>query len=375
MARYIPHLSVRVFTVLVCVSLPMLVVAAALVLGVGQAQLRDLSGTQLTQVAEHVAAGIDAYMFRRILDVGVLAKVPALHEVAAASTAPMDSTRVQETERAWESGRVATAQKLGLLDSPASRYLRDITENDSIYREIFVTDREGRLVATSNVTTDYYQGDEPWWRESFDDGIRGRVSVGDVTWDESAKAYVIEFAMPVIRPGDTHVAGILKVVADAREMLAPAAGLQIGSTGEAWLLRADGSVVYSRRAMGPRVVFFGQDLLRPRLEAYKKGGLTLPMTLSARDADGRGHVVAVAASQLGLSYSHLDWLVVMTQAEDEVFAPVTAQFWRLLGVFGLVTALVLVVTVWFSMRLAAPTIPDGMHLSEHPAIERIADAE
>ncbi|MDO8834317.1 MAG: cache domain-containing protein [Vicinamibacterales bacterium] len=375
MSRHVPHLNVRVFTVLVFVSLPLMAVAAALVLGVGQAQLRDSYGLQLTQVAEHIAAGIDTYMYRRILDVGVLAKVPGIHDVAAASTAPLDPDKVRAIEKEWDSARVATAQRLGVLDSPVAAYLRDITEHDRIYREIFVTDRAGRLVATSNVTTDYYQADEAWWQEAFDDGVRGRVSVGDVGWDESAKAFVIEIGMPITLSADSQFVGILKVMADAREMLAPATGLQLGTTGEAWILRTDGSVVYSRRASSPKLQFFAVDLLRPRLEAYKAGTLQLPLTLRAGDSDGRGHVVAVVASQLGLSYSKLDWIVAMTQAEDEVFAPVRAQFWRLIGVFGLVAALVMAVTAWFSVRLSQPPIEPGLHLSEHPAVARIEDTD
>ncbi len=374
MSRHVPHLNIRVFTVLVFVSLPLLAVAAALVLGVGQAQLRDSYGLQLTQISEHIAAQIDAYLFRRILDVGVLAKDPALHDLAAASVAPLDAEKVKQVERDWEAARVATAQRLGVLDNPVARYLRSITENDRIYREIFVTDREGRLLATSNPTTDYFQADEPWWQEAFDDGVRGRVSVGDVAWDESARAHVITIGMPVTTAADSRLVGIVKVVADAREMLAPAAGIKLGTTGEAWLLRAgDGSVVYSQRPITDKTAFFAIDLLRPRLEAYKKGTLQLPLTLSARDSDGRGHVVAVAASQLGLSYPKLDWLVAMTQGEDEVFAPVRAQFWRLLGVFGLVAAMVMAITAWFSLKLSQPPIEPGMHLSEHPAVPRITD--
>lgn len=373
MSRHVPHVNVRVFTVLVFVSLPLLAVAAALVLGVGQSQLRDSYGTQLTQVAEHIAAGIDAYMFRRILDVGVLAKVPALQDTAAASTAPVDAAKIAALELEWRTSSAGVAQRLGLLDNAAGRYLQNVTRDDRIYREIFVTDRAGRLVATSSPTSDYFQGDEPWWTAAIDDGVRGRVWVGDVVWDESAKAFVIEIAMPIAAAADDRLVGVLKVKTDAREMLAPAAGLQLGTTGEAWLLRADGTIVYSRRILAPKAQFFGLELLRPRLEAYKAGTLQLPTTLSARDSDGRNQVIAVAASQLGLSYANLNWLVLMTQSEDEVFAPVRAQFWRLLGVFGLIAALVMAVTAWFSLRLSHPTIEPGMHISEHPEVTRIDD--
>ncbi len=373
MSRHVPHLNVRVFTVLVFVSLPMLAVAAALVLGVGQAQLRASYGAQLTQVAEQISAGIDAYLFRRILDVNIMAKVPALQDAAAASAAPPDTAKIAALELEWRTSSAGVARRLGLLDNAAGRYLQNVTRDDRIYREIFVTDREGRLVATSNPTTDYFQADEDWWKAAYDDGNRGRAWVGDVAWDDSAKAFTITIAMPVHQTVEGRLVGILKVVADAREMLAPAAGLQFGTTGEAWLMRADGSIVYSRRVLAPKAQFFAIELLRPHIDAYRTGAERLPLTLSARDSEGKGQVIAVSASQLGLSYPDLNWLVAITQAEEEVFAPVRAQFWRLLGVFGLVAALVMAVTAWFSLRLSVPTIEPSLHISDHPAVSHIGD--
>ena len=50
MAHHLPHINVRVFTVLVLVSLPLYALAAVMVLGTGQAQLRDAFGLQLTEM-------------------------------------------------------------------------------------------------------------------------------------------------------------------------------------------------------------------------------------------------------------------------------------------------------------------------------------
>ena len=44
MARHLPHINLRVFIVLVLVSLPLYALAAVMVLGTGQAQLRDAFG-------------------------------------------------------------------------------------------------------------------------------------------------------------------------------------------------------------------------------------------------------------------------------------------------------------------------------------------
>ena len=243
--------------------------------------------------------------------------------------------------------------------------------NDQVYREIIVTDREGRLVAASSATSDYIQSDETWWKEAFNDGTRGLVSVSDVLWDESTKSHAIEIAVPVTeRPGERLV-GVLKVVADARELLAVAAGVKSSTSGEAFLIREDGTIVFSQRGVGGQAQFFAADLFRERMKSYKAGDPQFRIDFSARDQGGRSYLVGVAPCQLGASYPHLAWLVAVTQAEDDLFAPARAQMWRLLAVFGLIAVFVLAIAVWFSLRLAAPAVGKDTHITEHPEVPRI----
>jgi len=374
MSHHLPHINIRVFTVLVFVSLPLYGLAAVMVLGTGQAQLRDVFALQLTETAQQTAAAIDSYVFRRMIDVSILARVPDVRAAASAgSKVPVDATKARELDTAWTSQPAATAARLGILDNAASQFLRDIVESDRIYREILVTDREGRIVAASGTSSDYLQNDEAWWREAFHDGVRGRVSVSDVQWDDSSKTYALEIAVPVReRPGERLV-GVLKVIADMRELLAVAAGVRSGPLGEAVVIREDGSIVFSERSVGAKVPFFAADLLREKMKGYKAGDPQYRVDFTARGAGGRSYLVGVAPSQLGASYPHLSWMVAVTRAEDDLFAPVQAQLWRLLGGFGLVAAAVLAIAAWFSVRLAAPPIGKDMHISEHPEVPRIEE--
>ena len=89
--------------------------------------------------------------------------------------------------------------------------------------------RAGRLVAASNVTSDYLQADDAWWSEAFDNG-RGRIAVGDVNRDESAGVYAFEIAVPVSSEQSKEIDGVMKIVADSREMLAGIGGAEFGST-------------------------------------------------------------------------------------------------------------------------------------------------
>ncbi len=374
MARHLPHINVRVFTVLVFVSLPLYALAAVMVLGTGQAQLRDAFGLQLTDTAQQAAATVDSYVFRRIIDVSILARVPDVQSAAAAGNrTPLDVARAREIDTLWVAQPGETAARLGLLETPASEFLRDIVSNDQAYREIVVTDRDGRVVAASNATSDYIQSDETWWKEAFSDGTRGRVSVSDVLWDESAKSHAIEITVPVTeRPGERLV-GVLKVVADARELLAVAGGVRSSTSGEVFLIREDGSIVFSQRGIGGQAKFFAAELFRERMKGFRAGDPQSRIDFSARDQNGRSYLVGIAPSQLGSSYPHLAWMLAVTQAEDELFAPARAQMWRMLGVFGLIAAAVLAIAVWFSLRLAAPPVGKDTHITEHPEVPRIEE--
>jgi hypothetical protein len=292
---------------------------------------------------------------------------------AAGNLSKLDAAQTRALDEAWASNPSAAAAKLGLLDNPASRFLRDIVENDRVYREIVVTDREGRLVAASNPTSDYFQGDEAWWKEAVDDGVRGRAVVSDVQWDESTRTHALGIAVPIAeRPGERFV-GILKVVADVRELLAVAAGVKTGGSGEATLIRADGTLVFDQKAGGNRIPFFAADLLRERLANYQPGDPQFRVDFTASDKSGRSFLVGVAPSQLVSSYPHLTWLVAVTQAEGDLIAPVRAQLWRLFAAFGVVAGVVLAVAIWFSVRLAAPPIAPDMHITEHPEVPRIEE--
>jgi hypothetical protein len=362
--------------VILLVAIPVLIAGAAIVINIGQARAREAQTVRLTQVAEYTAAAVDAYVFRRILDAAVLGGVPDIQRAAdAGNSQPFDAGRTADADRIWQADPAASAERQGILAVSASKFLADLVRNDSVYREVLVTDRHGRLVAASNVTTDYSQGDEDWWTRAFDDG-RGRISVSDVRRDESAGVYAFEIAVPVHRPGGQELAGVMKVVADSREMLAGIAGLELGTTSEAMLVRPDGSIVFSRRPYSEGDRFFGAGLLRERLaERNDTAGPLDTMTIEARTADGTPRIVALAPSQLAKSYPELPWMVALSIDRDELAAPFRSLVLYLVLVFALTGIAVLATALWASLRLATPPIDPAydMHLVEHPPVPRMGE--
>lgn len=376
MTAHVPRFNRRVLTVFLLVGLPILALGVGIVLAIGQVRLRDTFGQHLEQVARQTAAAVDAYVYRRILDVSLLARTPEVRrEAAAGSVRPLQMAVVEQIDRAWRAAEGPPPEQAALLDNAAARYLADITSHDLIYREILLTDRYGRLVAASGPTTDYYQADEDWWQAAYDDGRRGRVSVTDVRWDESARVFAVEIAVPVQEPGGEGLAGVLKVVSDSREMLAIVGGLQLGATGEAMLLRDNGSIVFSRQPVEPNARFFATEPFLERVELMRAGDPDAGAYFRATTRGASARLVGVAASQLVRSFPNLTWYVAVTQAEDELLAPVRALGWYLLLALGLTAIAVLAFALWFSMRLAAPPVDVDMHLVEHPPVLHVGEAE
>jgi len=370
------HMNARVLTVFALVSLPLLGLVIIVTLGIGQARLRNAFGMQLSQVAEQTVSAVDAYLFHRFIDVSLMGRTPIVRAASArASAERFDAGRVREIDRQWQQSGGKSPEVAAVIGNPTAQFLRDQVQHDSIYREILLTDRYGRLVAASSATTDYDQSDEDWWLDAAAAGPGGRVTVTDVRWDDSARVFALEIAVPVPTPSGDELAGVLKVVADIREMLAFVLSARIGVTGEATLVRPDGSIVFSQRPRQADAQFFAATLLRERLLAVDAGAPIYNLAFTASDDQGARYVIGVAPSQLGMSYPNLSWLVAVSQADAELFAPVRAQAISLLIVIAIATMVVLVFALWFSMRLAAPPLDIDMKLVEHPPVARIADEE
>lgn len=352
MAHRFPRINQTVLTAFLVVSLPGLVGGVLLALLVGQSQMRQFYGRHLALIAEQSAAVVDAYIYRKILDISVLGRTPQLRASAAVP------------------GRAPSAT---LFDNPSSAFLADVVRQDQVYRELILTNREGWLVAASRRMADIDRSDEDWWEASAGDGTAGRVFVTDVRWDDAVDSLVLEVAVPVPPPGDESFSGVLKAVVDARELLAAVAGLRPGETGQATLVRNNGSIVFSRTTLDANARFFASDALRKRLAAAGPGQGDERFMLEAEGADGAAYVIGVAPSQLRRSYPNLSWYVAVSQAEHELLAPMRTIGTLLALVAGATLLLVFAVAFWFSMRLAAPPMDVDMALVRHARVVRMPD--
>lgn len=105
-----------------------------------------------------------------------------------------------------------------VLKRELSEYLRSKKdETAGIVTEIFVMDAKGLNVGQSDVTSDYWQGDEAKWKETFLKGADA-VHVSDVEQDESTQAFQSQVSIPVVDPASGQVIGAVTVGVNVEQL-------------------------------------------------------------------------------------------------------------------------------------------------------------
>ena len=70
---------------------------------------------------------------------------------------------------------------------------------DGLYTAILVMDDKGLLVGSSDITPDYWQGDEAKWQKTYMVGP-GAIHIGDVVTENAAAKFQTEVSLPVVDP-------------------------------------------------------------------------------------------------------------------------------------------------------------------------------
>ncbi|MEZ5666312.1 MAG: hypothetical protein R3F55_02555 [Alphaproteobacteria bacterium] len=101
----------------------------------------------------------------------------------------------------WRAEREAGEQPLisAVLSNPASSYLTRVqAQSIGLYSEIFIMDDHGLNVGQSNVSSDFWQGDEAKWQETFARGA-GSVFVDEPEFRDDIGVWVVQVNVSVDR--------------------------------------------------------------------------------------------------------------------------------------------------------------------------------
>jgi len=107
---------------------------------------------------------------------------------------------IKEMDEKWKNTPGIADFMKPLMDSGCAPNLKQIQNMNPFYAEIFVMDNQGANVCQTDKTSDYWQGDEAKFQNSFNGG-KGAIFVDDIEFDDSTQAYISQVSVPVMDGG------------------------------------------------------------------------------------------------------------------------------------------------------------------------------
>ncbi len=130
-----------------------------------------------------------------------IGKDPVIIEAVKGENAKGKSLdQIKELDEKWKNTPGLADYMNVLMENACGRRLREIQNANPSMAEIFVMDNQGANVCMTDKTSDYWQGDEAKFQNSFNGGA-GAVFVDDVEFDESTQTYVSQVSVPVVEDG------------------------------------------------------------------------------------------------------------------------------------------------------------------------------
>ncbi|HEY6527774.1 MAG TPA: hypothetical protein VIZ65_03700 [Cellvibrionaceae bacterium] len=107
---------------------------------------------------------------------------------------------IQKRDKEWMATTGLDDQMKSLMKNSAATELNILEATKPYFFESILMDNQGANVAMTNKTSDYWQGDEDKFTNAYKAGAGG-VDIGKSKFDDSAKAYLIQIAVPVTDAG------------------------------------------------------------------------------------------------------------------------------------------------------------------------------
>jgi len=351
------RINLKVVLIVLAIAVPLLLADMFLVLDRSSNALTATIGTQTEALAKVTAGEVHRWIRWKVNEVQLLVATSELRRALLEANrryAGMSEGAVQamvmDTDRDWETPKVAPLVSR-MLSTPASVFLKNHTALDPSFRRFLVADARGAAVAGSHKSIDYNQSDEPWWTTSFGDGRTGRIYVEDVRFDPITRTNFVPINAPILDPEKHQVIGVLRAVVDVTGMTPIVSQIQLGKTGQAMLVKADGTVICSRDAA------LDMNRKAEEIEALRSSGDRASGYIGLLMSNRQRRFVGFADTDLTRPFPELRWTVIVSQDFEEAMGPIRTINRRVLLSAFVAMGLVAILAVYFSTH-RPPEITD-----------------
>lgn len=135
--------------------------------------------------------------------------------------ASFSQNNIDALDQQWRSESAAGSGPLvdKVLSNELSAFLQNVREeSQGLITEVFVMDNLGLNVGQSDMTSDFWQGDEAKWQKTFNAGPN-TLFVDEVELDESSQRYQTQVSYSITDPANGNVIGAVTIGIDAEGLL------------------------------------------------------------------------------------------------------------------------------------------------------------
>jgi len=204
---------------------------------VATAQFNEELGVHFDELASRMARETsDALLANKLpLDGLVLNKLIQDNVEVSSQAGTPDLAILNSLDKRWGSASDNDLFVQQVLSNEVAGELRELQERLPQYAELFVTDKYGAIISSTDRTSDYYQADEEWWQQAWNDGA-GAVFISQPEFDESTGIYAIDIALPIPAHNRAYFVGVLRATVNINELTGLLSAGQFGETGQAILV-------------------------------------------------------------------------------------------------------------------------------------------
>ena len=149
-----------------------------------------------------------------------LLNLPSLVEqVQISNESPLSESEIKKLDQLWikESKQVEHPDGLTMLNLPLSKVFKKWqSQFKGVVTELILTDNQGKNIAISKLTSDYWQGDENKFTKTFKQSKD--FNFDSVTYDASTHHFQVQLSFPVLDDNNSHI-GVLILGVDVEKAL------------------------------------------------------------------------------------------------------------------------------------------------------------
>jgi methyl-accepting chemotaxis protein len=187
------------------VAVAVLGVATLVAMRTAASSLSDRADARLQDVARRGELVTEQALLERARQVELIGAAPTVVEAARAGA--VRATQMGLVGKPIEAveKQMAATRNLAVSET-ATRFLqRQLTPLG--IAEMFVTDANGFNAVTTEMTSDFVQSDEAWWR----DAVRKGLTTAEAEYDESARQTVVSMAAAIHEGDRDRADGVIKI--------------------------------------------------------------------------------------------------------------------------------------------------------------------